>query len=152
MARLISIRPSLNEFRFYFNEMAKKIRPELMIAEVEIFKKNKYDLFFIPSGPKDAIFGSVSQEDGSIHQIAIIRENDGTSRTKLEFLLSITLVLEAIKPKTELKKKSKVLEQFQFFKREVDVYNLHSTVAYEDLKCTILSSVKGGFFSFCVSY
>lgn len=146
------IRPSLNEFKVFFNEKTRKIRPELIINHIEMNYKQNGSLFFIQMSPLDAIFGSLSSHDGSIHQIAIIRGNDGSSRSKFEFLVAITLMLEALKPNLSLQKKSRLLESVYFFKENHDVFNANVTANFEDIQVMLLSSLEGGFFSFCVSF
>lgn len=146
------IRPSLNEFKVFFNEKTRNVRPELVIHQIEVKQKNHAHLFFIRINPKDAILGSLSKSDGSIKQIAIIRGNDGSARSKFEFLISITLVLEALRPNMEMKRKSKILESVQFFNKEVDLFNTHVTGTFEDLSLMLLSTVEGGFFTFCITF
>ncbi len=146
------IRPSLNEFKVFFNEKTRKIRPELVIDHISVNQKKNGTLFFIQLNHMDAILGSLSSCDGSIKQIAIIRSNDGTGRSKFEFLIAITLMLEALKPNIEMKKKSKLLESVNFFKSDFDLYNAHVSAIFEDLHVMLLSSLEGRFFSFCITF
>jgi hypothetical protein len=152
MNRVSVIKPSLNEFRVFFNEKAKMIRPELMIKDIVVHQRNTSDSFFIQLNQSDVILGSLSKENGSIHQLALVRKNDGTARSKFEFLISILILLESLKPKISIKKKSMFLERLNFFNKDFDIYNAKVTATYENLSCSIISSVTAGFFSISLHY
>ena len=151
MRKIFEIRPSLNEFIVFFNDNVKNIRPNLLIRKHDLFHKNNCDVFIIQLAKKDMIVGVISQDSGSISQVALIRENDGTSRSKFEFMIGVSLLIETLRPKTEMKRKSKLFEELNFFNKEIDLYNTTSTTKYEGYRCTIYSSTEVGFFSICVT-
>lgn len=147
-----NIRPSINEFKVFYNEQTRPIRPELQIRNVEVYDHHMYPRFFIPLTKTAAIFGCTHNTDGSIQQIAIVRENDGTAKSRFEFILSVTLMMESLKPKMGLKQKSKILEGLQFFNKKIDIYNSQVFSKFEDIHLMLLSSKMAGFFSFSITY
>lgn len=152
MIKMGKIRPSLNEFKVYFNEKARSIRPELLIQKIEINNSNNHTLFLIQLSATDAIVGSISKIDGAIKQVAILRANDGSSKTRFEFIVATTLFLEALKPNMALKEKSRIFESLCFFKEGFDLYNAKITTVIEDVEFMLLSSIKSGFFSICITF
>lgn len=146
------VRPSLNEFKVYFNDRTHHIRPKWSINKIEVFNRIDGERFFIPFSKTEAIFGCTAKMDGSINQIAFILHNDGTPTSKFEFLIAITLLMDALKPKMNYEKKSKLLNGIQFFNKEANLYTTQQLSSFEDLNLMLLSSQHGGFFSFCASY
>lgn len=146
------IRPSLNEFKMYFNERAKHIRPHLTIRQIELNYKHRFPMFFIPISETDVIFGCLQPVDGTIHHVAIVRRNCGEKRSRLEFLITTALLLDSIKPHMDREEKKNVFERLRFFDEQVDLCNARVFASFKEFDLMLLSSLEASFFSLTVMY
>lgn len=152
MISIGGIRPSLNEFKMYFNERVKGIRPHLMIHQVEVNYKHPYPMFFIPITGTDVIFGSLRPEDGTIHHVAIVRQNDGNKKSRLEFLITTALFLDTLKPNLERDEKQRIFERLRFFDDQLDLCNARVFASFKEFDLMLFSTLEAGFFSLTLMY
>lgn len=152
MISIGKVRPSLNEFKMYFNDRARNIRPQLMIHHIEINYKNRFPMFFIPLSKTDVIFGSLRPDDGTIHHVAIVRKNDRNVKSKLELIITIALLLDTLKPNLNQKDKQRILERLHLFDEQVDIYNARIFASFEEFDLMLLSAFEAGFYSLTLMY
>lgn len=152
MKETLYLSPSFNEFRLFFNDRVKNLRPNLMIRDYEWYHKKENDFFLIRFDEKSAMYGSVSLKTGGIQDLSLIHYKDGSSSARLEFILGCLTMIESLGLKLSIQEKSHLLEELGIVRMRNGRRSKKYSYALANLRFRFFETVKSGFYALLIQF
>lgn len=128
------------EFQQRFNEAAVRVDSDFHIDTIDITAGEVQDVFQNMLTDNIGLLGTINKTDGSIRDIMIMAQGDGTFQSGVDIILAIGTIITTINPEFTPDERGQVLTDLGLLDENADITNLDSSTVRGQYKYWINSS------------
>lgn len=137
-----------SEFKNRFNQAATEFKTELRISNLKVEPGSVQDTFQCQFTNSLGLVGSVNKADGSVRDIMIIGQGDGTAKSGMDIIMSMGILIAAANPELSANERGNILRDLGLLGDNVNLKNLDKKTVRNGRKYHInTSDVIGIMFS-----
>lgn len=128
------------EFQQRFNEAAVRVESDFHIDTMDITAGEVQDVFQSMLTDNIGLLGTINKTDGSLRDIMIMAQGDGTFQSGVDIILAIGTIIATTNPELAPKERGQVLTDLGLLDENTDITNLDSSTVRGQYKYWISSS------------
>lgn len=128
------------EFKEAFNAAAKEFDSNFRIGNITVEDGPVQDTFTVHLTDHLAIVGSVNKADGSVRDVLIMGQGDGSLSSGLDIMVAMGILIAATNPELTPEERGKVLEDLGLFDDTVDLTDHTASTIRNGIQYTLTAS------------
>ena len=133
-----------NEFTTRFNNSSTEFKADLRISSLKVETGSLQDVFQYSFTDRLAIMGSVNKADGTVRDVMIIGQGDETSKSALNIVMSMGILIAAVNPELSANERGNILKDLGLLGDNIDLKNLDKSTIRNGRKYHVSASDKIG--------
>lgn len=138
----LSLNP--NEFKTRFNKASQEFESDLKISNLKVETGTVQNTFQYMLTDRLALLGTVNKADGSIRDISMLGQGDGTVKSGMNILTTMGILIASIDPEISPSERGDILKDLGVMGDNVDIYNVDNKTIRNGRRYWINSSKEIG--------
>jgi hypothetical protein len=132
------------EFKTAFNKASDTVKSSLKIKNIKVDDGQVQNTFQVMLTDKIAITGTVNKKDGSVRDVLLLGQGDGTAKSGTDIIVMIGTIIMATNSELSADDRGNVLRDLGLFDKNLDLNKLDKTTIRNGIKYHITGSDKIG--------